>query len=483
LVRGGSDLAITRCHVSGGWGPAIAASNCPRILVKNSVFMHSMTATTFSRCPDLRIENNVFVSPLITHVLIGNTKDQPYRVERNIFGENTRGKVHIAFASIGRSQSKNCFYVRWAEQDRKLITGTLPGGMTLPEYRVLIGPTDSFVANPHFPGARGFRQGWGPGLANKDFIGLFATNPRVVLEGIGLQPDAFRGFHFWNEAATPWPYDKRWAKKVLERIEQAQALERAGKDAEAMNAFVALTEQLPMEDRLKAELLDRAAQCADRLGEYEQAIELAKRIPVRVLSARRQMALMVKHGKFKELVETFADRPGHGRPYLNWSCPETELPLADVYYYRAIAYAETGDLTAAERDLRIMVEKGKKLGYSPGPTVLDLCWKRLGDFYRDYLKDDAKALEAYRHVLDRTTVYRHDSPMPKPVLSGLSDILKEATESAVAILRRQGRNAKAEQWRSQFLKAQSEAHAFLQKGRSKPGKASQKVLPNNDQDQ
>ena len=109
-----------------------------------------------------------------------------------------------------------------------------------------------------------------------------------------------------------------------------------------------------------------------------------------------------------------------------------------------------------------MVDKGKKLGYSPGATVLDLCWKRLGDFYRDRLKDDAKALEAYRHVTDRTTVFRHDRPMPKPVLSGRSEVLVAATEAACGILRRQGKDSVADGLKRSLVKAQAEARAFLE---------------------
>jgi hypothetical protein len=56
--------------------------------------------------------------------------------------------------------------------------------------------------------------------------------------------------------------------------------------------------------------------------------------------------------------------------------------MADALYYRGIAYAETGDLKAAETDMRTVVDKGPRLNYSPGPTILDLSWERLGAFCR-----------------------------------------------------------------------------------------------------
>ena len=458
LVRGGFDLHVTRCHFSGGWGPGIVASDCPDILVRNCVFMHSMTSTSFTNCSGLRIENNVFVSPLIHHLLIHARIEDSYSVKSNVFGENTRGKAHIPFTAMGKSQSNNCFYTRWPEQDRKVISGYLSDGVTLPEYRVLVRETDSFVANPQMPGALGFRQGWGPAIPNKDFNGLFATNPEVVKRGIGLQPEAFGDFHFWKE---DWPYHKAWASKVIAQLKAAEALVKVGKDAEALAAYAKLAEQTPMEDRLKSDVLDRAALCADRLNNYGKAMELAKRITLKPLSVRRQMALMAERGKSAELLKAFADRPGHGTPHLSWFCPETEMVLADALYYRATAYAETGDLNAAEKELRTMVDKGRKLGYSPGPTVLDLSWKRLGDFYRDRLKDDAKALEAYGHVIDRMTVFRHDRPMPKPVLSGNSEVLVAATEAACGILHRQGKESEARKLRLGLLKAQAKARAFL----------------------
>jgi tetratricopeptide (TPR) repeat protein len=117
--------------------------------------------------------------------------------------------------------------------------------------------------------------------------------------------------------------------------------------------------------------------------------------------------------------------------HLSWLCPETERVMADALYYRAIAYAETGNLKAAEADMRTMVDKGNRLGYSPGDAVLAVAWKRLGDFYRTRLKDEARALEAYRKALESKS-----SP-------GTRDVLKSAAESAAEILHKQGRSDEA----------------------------------------
>ena len=391
FVRDSTDLQVTRCHFSGGWGRCFVAHDCAGLLARNCVFMHSMEATMFHHCAGMRVEHCVFISPLITHIHVYNHATEPASVTHCIFGENTRHKVHICFVHLapGTIGADNCFYTRWPETERLVINN-----MTLPEYRARVGDTGSFVANPQMPGALGFRQGWQQ-IKNKDFDGLFAANPRIVLRGIGLQPEAFRDFHFWKG----WPYDKEWAEEIVRRLDAAAALVEGGKDGEALAAYAELAGKMSMADRLKTDVLDRAAQCAVRLKDYERAMELAKSIPLGPLSIRRQMAILFEQRNFGELTELFADRPGQGTLHLSWICPETEMVMADALHYRGIAYAESGDLKAAEAELRTMVTKGNRLDYTPGDTVLAVAWKRLGDFYRTRLREDAKALDAYRQTL------------------------------------------------------------------------------------
>lgn len=421
IARDSADLQISRCHFSGGWGRCLEVHDCNGLIVRNCVFMHSMEAVMIYHCPNLIIENNVFIAPLITHLHVYNNQGEHASVKRCIFGENTRHKVHISPLSVGGSMSHNCFYVRWSRYDRDLFNG-----MTLSEYHAAHGDTGSLVANPCMSGALGFRQGWQQ-IENHDFDGLFATNPDVVLSGIGLQAEEFRDFHFWKG----WPYDREWAAKVKKRMAAAEALAKAGRDLEAVSAFTNLAHAMPMIDRLKTRVLDRAAQCAAGAKDYASAMDIAKSIPLAPFAIRRQMAILVEQREFAELIRSFSDQAIGGRPHLTWCCPETEGVMADGLYYRAIAHAETGDLKAAEVDMRTMVDKGGRLGYSPGPTVLAVAWKRLGDFYRTRLNDEGEALEAYCKALETKS---------NPEISG---ILDDATKSAAAILRKQGQNAKA----------------------------------------
>jgi tetratricopeptide (TPR) repeat protein len=146
------------------------------------------------------------------------------------------------------------------------------------------------------------------------------------------------------------------------------------------------------------------------------------------------MAILVEQRRFPELIESFSNRAmGGAVPHTSWTCPETERVLADALHYRGIAHAEAGGVQAAEADLRTMVDKGDRLGYSPGPTVLAVAWKRLGDFYRTFRKDEGRALEAYRQALraKANPEIRND--------------LAAAARSAAEILRQQGQNAEAQQ--------------------------------------
>ena len=109
-----------------------------------------------------------------------------------------------------------------------------------------------------------------------------------------------------------------------------------------------------------------------------------------------------------------------------------------------------------------MNDKRAQLQYRCGEAIHDLTWLRLGDFYRQHLKDEARALEAYLHVCNRTTWAPWGAP-PKPVSTGASDTLVKATRAASEILRKQGKPEEARKLEADLLKAQAEAAAALRK--------------------
>jgi hypothetical protein len=142
--------------------------------------------------------------------------------------------------------------------------------------------------------------------------------------------------------------------------------------------------------------------------------------------------------------------------------PELEDVMADLYYYRALAYIDTGNLTEAEADLREMNDKRTQLSYRCGEAIHDLTWLRLGDFYRTHLRDNARALEAYLNVCNRTTWAPWGSPT-KPVSTGGSETLVKATRAASEILRKQGKLGEVRKLESNLAEAQAEAAAAMLK--------------------
>ena len=446
VVRRSPRVAITRCL-----NAMVDASESPQMRVRNCVLHGGWTSLALSRCPDSLVENNVFLMTILRQL----TADAPAVVRRNVFCECIRNKTHQTLLQLSANveESDNCFYLRWPE-DEKLAVNNMP----LPQYRARTG-SNAFAANPMMSGTPGRCQGW-QRTSDKDFDEFFATNPELVLRDIGLQAEAFADFHL---GVAKWPYDRSWAEKFTEASKTAAALVQTGRDAQALTAYINLAENLPLSDRLKADVLEKASRCAGRLKDYDQAMKLAGEIPVAPLSMHRQMQLMLERKQHDALLARFNQKAMGGRSFhLSFVYPEQEDVMADLFYYRSIAHRETGDLAAAEADLKIMNDKRTQLSYRSGEAVHDLAWLRLGDFYRHHLKDEKRALAAYLHVCNRTTWAPWGTP-PKPVSTGAGETLVKATTAASEILRKQGKLDELRKLQFNLHKAQAEAAASLLK--------------------
>jgi tetratricopeptide (TPR) repeat protein len=446
VVRYSPRVQITRCL-----NAMVIADQSPELLIRNCVLHGGWNSVDLSRSDGAVIENNVFVKVILRQIKC----DSRAVARRNVFCECTRTKTHQTLLELSDNvtETDNCFHVRWPEAE-KLAVNDMP----LPEYRAATG-SNAVAANPMMPGTTGWFQGW-QRSKDDDFDQFFTTNPRLVLRGVGLQPEAFEDFLL---GVTDWPYDRAWADEFLAATDAADALVEAGKDAEALAAYSKLLADTPMSDRLRSDVLEKASRCAQRLEQYDRAIELAKEIPVAPLAMHRQMQVMLEQKRYADIVATFShDAMGGRRFYTSYVYPEQDDVAADLYYYRARAYIHVGNLYAAEADLRVMNDKRQQLSCCSGEAIHDLVWLRLGDFYRAHRKDDAKALEAYLNVCSRTT-WMPFGTVPKPASTGASETLVKATEAACEILCQQGKPDEARKLRFNLLKAQAEASAALLK--------------------
>jgi len=448
VVRGSPRVQITRCL-----NAMVDADQSPEMVIRNCVLHGGWNSVGLSRCPDSVVENNVFIMTILRQLVCNS----PARVHRNIFCECIRNKTHQTLLELSGNvtETDNCFYLRWPEEE-KLAVNNLP----LPIYRAVTG-SNAVAANPMMPGTPGRLQGWQQS-SDEDFDKFFVTNPQLVARGIGLQPEAFKDFHL---SVTDWPYDQPWAEEFLAAEKAAAVLAQDGKDIAALAAYTDLLRNIAVSKRLKADLLEKASRCAQRLKDYDKAMQLAKEIPVATLSIHRRMQLMLGQEQYDALLAAFTQKAMGGRSFhLSFIYPEQEDVMADLYYYRALAYIHTGNLQAAEADLKVMNEKRTQLSYRSGEAIQDLTWLRLGDFYRMYLKNDDKALEAYLNVCSRTTWAPWGTP-DKPVLTGAGETLAQATEAACDILRKHGKLGKMKELKSSLTKAQANAAAALRMDR------------------
>lgn len=449
VIKHSPGVQITRC-----FNAMISALECPGLLVKNCVLSGGWSALKVDWAWDppegevpAIIENNVFVMTILRQV----EADWPLILRKNIFCECIRGKAHQMLLDLPEGkrlmeESDNCFYVRWPAEEKMAVND-----MPLYQHCALTG-SSSFAANPMMRRVEGFVQGWFH-YEIDDFDDFFATNPRVVLTATGLQPDAFSDFSL---GVTNWPYNHAWAENFMQADEAAVALEVAGNDADALAAYTNMVNSLSMSDRLKSDVLKKASFCAQRLNEYGLAMELAERIPEEVVSMHRRMQLMLEQGQYTELLNTFSDEAMSWMSFhLSYAYPELEDVMGDLLYFRSLAYANSGDLVAAEADLKVMNDKRVDLSYSSGEAIHDQAWLRLGDFYRTFLKDDDQALEAYLSICSRTS----PDGDPKPVSTGASDVLRNATDAACEMLRTDGRDAEAVELEESFSSALKAAEA------------------------
>jgi tetratricopeptide (TPR) repeat protein len=176
-----------------------------------------------------------------------------------------------------------------------------------------------------------------------------------------------------------------WADYPSDR-KAAMELVKAGKNEEALSAFEKMAEGTAVEAQ-KSDAIEQAAMCAKRLKKYDQAIELAGKIPVVPMAKTVQMRIMLENGKVSEILTKFKDES-----IADWP----SKAAGEASYCRGIAYFNAKDGKAAEADLKNALKN-----LAP-ERMADEARFRLADNYKDNLKDDQQALAAYLEGIEKS---------------------------------------------------------------------------------
>jgi hypothetical protein len=204
------DVRITRCFADGrgqGYSPAlVGATYSPRLLIRNCATAAG-SGPSLRFCEHARFENNVFFQSLIQQYQVVGGE---FSTVHNIIIDNPANKVLACLLEIPHldqmEEKENCYFLRVPDQERKMF---LASGLrlSLADYQEKYGDKGSFIADPQFQGMVGKKSEYYAGLPafppdilintkGLDFPDMFATNPKLVKLGIGLQPEAFKDFHF-----------------------------------------------------------------------------------------------------------------------------------------------------------------------------------------------------------------------------------------------------------------------------------------------
>jgi hypothetical protein len=211
------DIAITRCFSEGRGGYSarfMVAWFVDDLLVQNCVTMNKMSGAFWMiKCLNTRLSHSVIARPLISAIEFHNDPSfmVPYPkstkalfLTRNIFTDMLEKKARLNIALISGSLDlmefrDNCFLLRSFPPSQRAIFDKTP----LPQFEAKYGATQSVYADPSFAGdpSPTNTAGFAPDrlmdpTLKLDFDSFFATNPEMAKRGIGLQPEAFKEFHF-----------------------------------------------------------------------------------------------------------------------------------------------------------------------------------------------------------------------------------------------------------------------------------------------
>jgi len=167
-----------------------------------------------------------------------------------------------------------------------------------------------------------------------------------------------------------------------QELATAKVLAKGEKFDEAIKAFVELAEKTDIRDR-NAECLREAALIANGQKNYEKALELAKKIRNKPLSKTCRMEIMLRNKKYQELIDEFKDED-----IALWP----EHCVGKGFYSRGCAYQRLKKPEEAAADLEMATL------YYASKSEMSSALLDLGNTYLNGLKDEAKALKAFKKL-------------------------------------------------------------------------------------
>lgn len=186
--------------------------------------------------------------------------------------------------------------------------------------------------------------------------------------------------HFYAGNSHAFPADPTVTDHIIAGRAAAQ-LTQARKWSQALEAYLELAAVEKISDFRKSDALQHAARCAMSLQQFEQADELAARIPIESVSKTVQMHSLATQRKWSDITTQF------GRENLNqWPFWQR----GEGAFARARAYFLTSNGEQAEADLKIALE------HEPDQRIRVSIRTMMAQNREQHLGDDVGALKLYQ---------------------------------------------------------------------------------------
>lgn len=181
-------------------------------------------------------------------------------------------------------------------------------------------------------------------------------------------------------ALADYPADRKAAADLM----------NAGKNEEALAAFLKMAGGAEVTPVQKSDAVEQAVLCAINLKKYDQAGELIKQLGDTPAAKISKMRLLMAQREWQAVVDQFKDE--------NLSAwPAEYVGEAFAGRGKCALFVQNGELAAKDY--------AKAADNLTEPNSLGLALIGLGDAFQ-LLKDDARALEAYRKVYKASTQYK-----------------------------------------------------------------------------